>query len=131
MASFAHLAHFLDVAADIMLGDHTLNPWEALARSVWGGPPFRKKHGGADYETWYIASRIVEIHHWHTSDDQSVTHISDIPRDQARRATRHMAELFHRIDFGPDHPRVEGDDLDQVARLMWERAHGVELAACR
>ncbi|WP_188197253.1 hypothetical protein [Nonomuraea sp. SYSU D8015] len=134
MASFAHLAYVLERAADIMLGDHTLDPEEALARAVWGGEPCTKEYG-PDLDAFYIASRIIELQDrftsWETTGiDPDATHVRDIPHAQARSAARHMAELFHRIDYAGYRPRVEDDDLDVVARLMWEQAHGVELARC-
>jgi hypothetical protein len=132
MASFAHLAYVLERAADIMLGDHSLNPEEALIRAIWGDQP-APAEDGPDVETLYVASRIVELEErFRYSEafgiDPDVTHVSEILPTTARTAARHVAELFHRIDFGPDHPHVVGDDLDKVARLMWAQAYGVVLA---
>lgn len=133
MASFAHLAHVLDVAADIMLGDHSLDPEEALRRAIWGNQAFPAE--GQDVKTFYLASRIVEIeerfrYQEATGIDPDATYVSEILPTMARSAARSLAVLFRRIDSGGGRPRVEGDDLDEVARLMWERAHGVELARC-
>jgi hypothetical protein len=132
VATFAHLAYVLERAADIMLGDHSLNPEEALIRAIWGDQPAPPEHG-PDVETFYVASRIVEMEerfrYWEeTGLDPDATYVSEILPTTARTAARHVAELFHRIDAGPDHPHVEGDDLDKVARLMWAQAYGVVLA---
>ncbi|MEV4079713.1 hypothetical protein AB0J43_05410 [Nonomuraea fuscirosea] len=116
MASFAHLAYVLERTADIMLGDHSLVPAEALRRAIWGYGPAAPPTE-SEMDDWYIARRVIDMQ-------------CDISGTSVRNAARHMAELFHRIDIGPEHPHVEGDDLDKVALLMWEQAHGLEMAGC-
>lgn len=118
MASFAHIAYVLERAADIMLGDHDLDLNEALARAIWGRRPTSLVDvTDSEMNDWYVARRVTEIQR-------------DASPASARSAVRHVADLFHRIDYRGGQPHVEDDNPDKVARLMWEQAHGVELAGC-
>ncbi|MFI7131556.1 hypothetical protein ACIBQ1_38180 [Nonomuraea sp. NPDC050153] len=121
MASFAHLAYVLQRAADIMLGDHDLDLNEALALAIWGQRPTSLIDvTDSEMDDLHVARRVIDIQ---CSGAVIFTR-------QARSAARHMAELFHRIDHGGGRPGVEDDDPDTVAQLMWEQAHGLELARC-
>ncbi|MEW1843739.1 hypothetical protein AB0392_37840 [Nonomuraea angiospora] len=129
MASFAHLAYVLERAADIMLGDHQLDPDQALKRAVWGETP-DLTYDSPELEAYYIAARVIEMQYCQTTGaDLASTHVRRIPQMAGRNVARHMAELFHRIDFsGQSH--VEENDIDVIPDVMWEQAHGVEMARC-
>ncbi|MGN9845887.1 hypothetical protein ACTMTI_47990 [Nonomuraea sp. H19] len=73
---------------------------------------------------------MVELQYSEMTGDSHGTHLSDIPRGSARSAAREMARLFRQVSQGCGQPQVQGDDLGKVARLMWEQAHGIELARC-
>ncbi|MEU7855223.1 hypothetical protein [Nonomuraea sp. NPDC049141] len=125
MASFAHLAHVLERAADIMLGDHDLDPGEALRRALWGERPVNSTD--PEMAVWLVTARVVELQYGETVGNYLAnTPIAYIPHWQARSAARHMACLFQQFGSG----RVEDHDLDKVARLMWEHARDVESARC-
>ncbi|TMR88614.1 hypothetical protein [Nonomuraea basaltis] len=126
MASFACIAYVLERAADIMLGDFSLTPDQALIRAIWGDQPAPCGDCG-EQERYQLAAHVVEVQYSHMIESDLVTYLSDIPRGSARSAAREMARLFRQVG-GRAH--LEGDDLDKVARLMWEQPHGVEPARC-
>lgn len=126
MASFACIAFTLERAADMMLGDLELRLDSALTRAIWDGQPSTCGNCG-EHERYAVAAGVVEIQYSEVLGSDTGTDLSDIPRGSARSAARQVALLFRQVGDGP---HVESDDLDKVARLMWEQARGVELTRC-
>ncbi|MEV0236911.1 hypothetical protein [Nonomuraea sp. NPDC050786] len=127
MASFACIAYVLERAADIMLGDLTLDADSALTRAIWGCQPAACDDCGQK-ERYGVAARAVELHYSDvTYSEPASMGLADIPRGSARSAAREVARLFRQVG---DREHLEGEDLEELALRMWGLARGVELARC-
>ncbi|TYB71205.1 hypothetical protein FXF51_01855 [Nonomuraea sp. PA05] len=132
MVSFACIAYVLERAADIMLGDHGLDPEQALTRAIWGDQPAHCDDCGQQAR-YQVAARALELHYasatFSTFDGLTSVDVAHIPTGSARSTAREVARLFRQVEDW-SHQNVEGSDLDEVAQAMWGQAHAVELARC-